>query len=84
MNQESKKLWWATSPILVGPLVIAVAIATLVLSAYFVKQDMTDLAIITCLGALVLVLMAVVDLLGELIMIGRRLEDSLRQKIQYE
>ena len=82
MNQETKTLWWATSPSLVGPIMVIVFVGALALAAYFVKQDMTDMAILTCLGALVLMLLGVVDLVAELIMIGRRLEKSLSQKSQ--
>ena len=80
MNQSSEKLWWVTAPKHVGPLMLVAVFAAIGFVTLFVGKGMINEAILTCLGALVLLLVGVVDLLGELITIGRRIENSLESK----
>ena len=80
MNQSSEKLWWVTAPKHVGPLMLVAVFAAIAFVTLFVGRGMINEAILTCLGALVLLLVGVVDLLAELITIGRRIENSLESK----
>jgi hypothetical protein len=49
--------------------------------ALFVSLGKVDAAILACLGMLVVMLIAVADLLAELIAIGRRIDKSLESKL---
>jgi len=80
MSQSPEKLWWVTVPKYVGPLMVVAVFAAVVFVTLFVERGMINEAILTCLGAAVLVLVGVVDLLGELIRIGRRIENSFESK----
>lgn len=80
-NQSPEKLWWATPPNLVGPLIIVIFVIGSGLMALFVSLGKIDEAILSCLGMLVVMLVAVADLLAELIAIGRRIEKSLESKL---
>ena len=78
MNQSPERLWWATAPKHVGPIMLVVCfLAGVVLVSLFFAKGTIDEAILTCLGALVLLLMGVVDLLAELIAITLRIDKSL-------
>ena len=82
MNQSTQKIWWATPPTFVGPLMVLAVIVAAALEVIFVGKGMIDEAILTCLGAAVLLLVGLLDLLAELIAIGRRIEQSLESKAQ--
>jgi len=82
MNQSPEKIWWATAPKYVGPLSVVAFVAAVSLVTIFVRKGMIDEAILTCLGAAVLLLVSLIDLLAELIMIGRRIERALESRSQ--
>lgn len=82
MNQSPEKIWWVIAPKYVGPLSVIVVLFALVHVTVFVAYDMTDAAILVCLWASLLLLVSLIDLLAELIMIGRRIEKSLESKSQ--
>ena len=82
MNPSQEKLWWATAPKFVGPLSVIVVFAAVALVTIFVGKGMINEAILVCLGAAILLLVSLIDLLAELIMIGRRIEKSLESKSQ--
>ena len=77
MNHSTERLWWASAPKHVGPIMLVVVLAGFVLVSLFIAKGKIDEAILTCLGALVLLLMGVVDLLAELIAITLRIDKSL-------
>jgi hypothetical protein len=80
-NQSPEKLWWATPPNLVGPLILVIFFIGVALVALFVVLGKNDAAILTCLGVLIFMLIAVVDLLAELIALGRKIDKSLESKL---
>jgi len=82
MTQSSEKIWWATPPKYVGPLMVLAVLAAVALVSIFVGKGMLNEAMLTCLGAVVLLLVGLLDLLAELIAIGRRLERLLESKSQ--
>ncbi|MGD0037919.1 MAG: hypothetical protein ABSC53_11585 [Bacteroidota bacterium] len=79
-NQSPEKLWWATPPSLVGPLILIIFFIGVALVAMFVASGKIDAAILTSLGVIVFIFVAVADLLAELIAIGRRIDKSLESK----
>jgi hypothetical protein len=76
MSQSPEKLWWVTAPKYVGALTLVVFLAAIAFVTFFVSRGMINEAILTCVVAVVLLLVGVYDLLGELITIGRRIADS--------
>jgi hypothetical protein len=80
MSQSREKLWWATAPNYVGGFVLIAFFAAVALVLIFVGRGMINEAILVCLGALVLLVVGVIDLLAELIVIGQRIEKSLESK----
>jgi hypothetical protein len=81
MSQSPEKLWWVTAPKYVGPLVLVAVFVAIAFVTLFVGKGMINEAILTCLGAVVLLLVGVVDLLGELVTSGRRIENSFQSKL---
>jgi hypothetical protein len=76
MSQSPEKLWWVTPAKYVGPLAVVFFFVAVVVVAFFVVNGMINEAILTCVGAVAFLLVGIYDLLGELISIGRRIEDS--------
>lgn len=72
--------WWATPPRHVGPLVIAITLLVLVISAVFIMTGKLQLAILACGAGVFLVLLAVIDLLAELLRYQRLLLEALEKK----
>ena len=79
-NQSPEKLWWATAPSLVGPLILVIFVIGIALVAMFVALGKINVAILTSLGVIIFMFVAVIDLLAELIAIARRINKSLEFK----
>jgi hypothetical protein len=67
MNRERHAFWWATPPAILGPLVIAICVLVIIGVAVFVAMSRYQEAILTCAAGGFFVLVAVVDMLAEVV-----------------
>jgi len=82
MSQSTQKIWWGTTPQYLVPLCIIVVLAAFLLTMSFLGKGMINEAFLVSLGAVVLLLVFLINLLADLVMIGRRIEKSLESKSQ--
>ena len=68
MGQESRSLAWVTPAKYVGPAIVIILIVSGALAGWFAINGRFSEATITLLFAISLLLVAIADLLGELIM----------------
>ncbi len=77
MNETSEKIRWATPPKYVGPACLVVVFVAALLAGIFIAKGMISEAMLVLVGAGVLLLAGIIDLLAELIMIGRDIKARL-------
>ena len=59
--------WWATPPAILGPLVILIFLGVLTVCGYFAATGHTELAILTAAVGVFLMLVAVIDMIAEVV-----------------
>lgn len=77
MKREKHAEWWATPPKLVGPLVVILLLLVMSFCAFFVASGKFQEAILTCAVGAFFVLVALLDLVAELIRYQRLILDGL-------
>jgi hypothetical protein len=82
MKREKHAEWWATPPKLVGPGVVILILLVGMVCGFFVLGGRFQEAILTCAAGAVLVLVALLDLVAELIRYQRLILDRLENREQ--
>ena len=77
MKREKYPEWWATSPKQIGPLMVVLIFLGLALFGFFVAVGRFQEALLTCAVGIFLILVALVDLVAELIRYQRLILDGL-------
>jgi len=67
MSKRTGDLWWVTPPGLVGPLVVAIAIACLALTIFFAATGRYLEAVLATTTGVFLLCLAILDVLGEIL-----------------
>lgn len=80
MKREKHAEWWATPPKLVGPLVVILMFLVMALGSFFVAGGRFQEAILTCAAGAFLILVALLDLVAELIRYQRLILDGLENQ----
>jgi len=77
MTKQKYAEWWATPPKQLGPLVVIVTLLVVSLCGFFAASGKFQEAILTCAAGAFLILVALVDLVAELIRYQRLILDGL-------
>lgn len=72
MKEEPQNLPWVTPAKYVGPAMVVILLVAGAVAAWFAIEERFTEAIITLLFAIAFLLVAIADLLGELIRLARR------------
>jgi 4-amino-4-deoxy-L-arabinose transferase-like glycosyltransferase len=80
MKREKHAEWWATPPKLIGPLVVILVFLVVSLCGFFVAGGKFQEAILTCAAGAVFILVALLDLVAELIRYQRLILDGLENQ----
>ena len=76
MKREPGSLDWVTPEKYVGPAMLVILAVAATLVFWLASRGDVEMAILTLLGAVCLLLVGIADLLGELIRLGRRDETA--------
>ena len=82
MTREKHAEWWATPPKLLGPLVVVVLVLVISLGGFFVASGRFQEATLTCAAGAFLLLVALLDLVAELIRHQKLILDRLENQKQ--
>jgi hypothetical protein len=80
MKREKHAEWWASPPKLVGPLVVILFLVGMPLCGFFVASSRFQEAILTCAAGSVFILVALLDLVAELIRYQKLILDRLENQ----
>jgi hypothetical protein len=80
MKREKHAEWWATPPKLVGPGVVILVFLVIPLCGFFVAGGRFQEAILTCAAGAVFILVALLDLVAELIRYQRLILEGLENQ----
>ena len=83
MNKGKYADRWATPPAVLGPAIVAVSIITLALSAFFISTDGFQQAMLTCAVGGLMLLIAVLDMIYEVIRQQKLIVDALENLKQH-
>jgi len=80
MQKPKDSEWWATPPKIVGPLVIVVVLATIVIGAFMGFTGKIQEAMLIVMAGIFFLLIALIDLVAELIRFATLIADSKEEQ----
>ena len=83
MNKGKYADRWATPPAVLGPAIVAVSVIALMLTAFFVATGAFQNAMLTCAVAGLLMLIALLDMIFEVIRQQKLIVDALENLKQH-